>query len=111
MVADVKFRCCAGVGRSRVWPVGCGVVTGRCQLVDGPKAGETPALHPSAALLLCSSARFKPAVSWRSTGRWPQSGLPVSRSKASKYFSWVLATTSGGNTGAGGVLFQLSVSR
>ena len=36
---------------------------------------------------------------------------PVSLSYASKYFALVLATTSSGNFGPGGVLFQSSVSR
>ena len=38
-------------------------------------------------------------------------GLPVRRWYASRYFAWVLATTSAGKAGAGGVLFQSSVSR
>ena len=37
--------------------------------------------------------------------------FPVKRSYASKYFALVLATTSSGNFGPGGVLFQSSVSR
>src|SRR5688572_20589565 len=37
--------------------------------------------------------------------------LPVNRRYASRYFCCVLATTSGGRAGAGGVLFQVSVSR
>jgi len=41
----------------------------------------------------------------------PHSAFPVSRWKASRYFSVVLATTSGGRAGAGGCLFQERVSK
>jgi len=40
-----------------------------------------------------------------------QSDFPVRREYASRYFAWVFATTSDGSAGAGGVLFQESVSR
>src|SRR3954462_14329664 len=40
-----------------------------------------------------------------------QSDLPVNRVNASRYFACVLATTSLGKVGAGGVLFQSNVSR